>query len=96
VADLPTILLSVLTAMAGAATATAGLMLLTGALDAADLDEQTVIDQFETNTGWWVLYVALAVAGVVVQARWLDSMRRPIRQEWAASGGLRLHDPGRV
>lgn len=96
VADLPTILLTVLTALAGAATATAGLMLLTGALDAADLDEQAVIDHFETNAGWWIVYVALAITGVVVQARWLDSLRRPIRQEWAASGGRRFRDTSRA
>ncbi|MDY7103575.1 MAG: DUF4203 domain-containing protein [Actinomycetota bacterium] len=93
--DLPMLLLTTLTAVAGASAATAGLMLLTGAVDAADFDEGTVVQSFDTGGIWWFVYVGLAVVGVVLQVRALSSMRRSIRDQWVSGGGRSLFDPAR-
>ena len=88
---LPMLLLISLTALAGAATTVAGIMLLTGALTADDLGSQAVIARIEDSAGWWVLYALLAVAGVVLQVRFLDDVRRSVRAQWAADGGRELY-----
>lgn len=91
VGDLPMLLLTVLTALAGAATAVAGLMLLTGSLTADDLDSTAVVSRIDDSAGWWLLYVLLAVVGVVVQLRFVKEVRRTVRAQWAADGGRQLH-----
>jgi hypothetical protein len=91
VGDLPMLLLTVLTALAGAATAVAGLMLLTGSLTADDLDSTAVVSRIDDSAGWWLLYVLLAVVGVVVQLRFVKEGRRTVRAQWAADGGRQLH-----
>jgi len=85
------LLLISLTALAGAATTVAGIMLLTGALTADDLGSQAVIARIEDSARWWVLYALLAVAGVVLQVRFLDDVRRSVRAQWAADGGRELY-----
>jgi predicted outer membrane lipoprotein len=90
VGRLPMLLLTVLTALAGAATIVGGIMLLTGVLAAADLSSQAVVSRIDDSTGWWVLYLVLAVTGVVLQVRLLDDLRRSVREQWAADGGREL------
>ncbi|NIH69008.1 TM7S3/TM198-like domain-containing protein [Modestobacter marinus] len=87
VGRLPMLLLTVLTALAGSATIVAGVMLLTGALTADDLDSTAVVSRIEDSAGWWVLYVV----GVVVQVRFLDDVRRSVRAQWARDGGRQLY-----
>lgn len=71
-ADLPHVLLIVLSSFAGSSVAVFGVMLLTGPYDSESLlDEQTTATMAD-DWWWWVLYVALAVVGIVVQAQ-----RRP-------------------
>ena len=94
VGNLPLLLLTLLTAAAGAGTVVAGIMLLTGTLTAADLDSATVVSRIEDSAGWWVLYGALAVAGVVLQMRFLGDVRRSVRAQWTADGGRELYHPG--
>src|SRR5664280_1982162 len=89
-ADLPMILLVVLTAMAGAATLVAGCMLVAGSLNTADVGSTRVIQQIQQSPGWWILYVVVAAAGVVLQIRTTASIRRSLRAQWAADGGRRL------
>ena len=89
-ADLPMILLVVLTAMAGAATLVAGCMLVAGSLNTADVGSIRVIQQIQQSPGWWILYVVVAAAGVVLQIRTTASIRRSLRAQWAADGGRRL------
>lgn len=96
VGGLPMLLLTVLTAMAGAATIVAGIMLITGALTADDLGSQDVISRIDDSAGWWVLYAGLALAGVVLQVRFLGDSRRSVRAQWAADGGRALYDPARA
>lgn len=87
VGQLPMLLLTLLTALAGAGTVVAGIMLLTGSLTADDMGSEAVVSRIEDSAGWWVLYAALAVVGVVLQLRYLDDARRSVRDQWAADGG---------
>ena len=91
VGRLPMLLLTLLTGLAGAATIVAGIMLLTGSLSADDLDSAAVVSRIEDSAGWWVLYAVLAVAGIVLQLRYLGDVRRSVRAQWAADGGRELY-----
>ena len=91
VANLPMIVLTVLTAIAGAGTLVAGCMLMTGSMNTEDLHQATVIDRIQDAPEWWVLYVIVALAGVVVQARVVESWRRSLREQWAVDGGRHLY-----
>lgn len=95
VANLPMVLLTVLTALAGAATATTGAMILVGALDVDQLQGTTLVRSFEGEGIWWLAYAALAVVGIVSQVRTLESMMRPVRDEWVAADGRSLREPDR-
>ncbi|HLZ37894.1 MAG TPA: DUF4203 domain-containing protein [Mycobacteriales bacterium] len=91
VGDLPMLLLTVLTALAGAGTTVAGIMLLTGSLTADDLDSAAVVSRIDDSTGWWLLYILLAAVGIVLQLRVVKNVRRTVRAQWAADGGRQLH-----
>ena len=91
VGRLPMLLLTVLTALARAGTVVAGIMLLTGSLTGDDLGSEAVVARIDDSAGWWVLYAVLAVAGVVLQLRYLEDVRRSVRDQWAADGGGLLH-----
>lgn len=80
--DLPMVLLTVLTAMAGASATVGGLMLLTNVYEIEDLDQGTVTANVHDTPVWWAMYVALAIAGIVVQTRALESLSQSIRGEW--------------
>ena len=87
VGDLPMVVLTVLTAFAGATATVGGLMLLLGDLHTADLDQASVIERVHDSTGLWVLYAVLALAGIVAQFRELDSITRSVRSEWESQRG---------
>ncbi len=88
VSDLPMLLLIVLSALAGASAVTTGVMLLAGTLDASDLDTRTVTDQASHGWWWYAIYLALAVAGIVVQLRAAEQRRASVREAWAARRGV--------
>lgn len=87
VGDLPMIILTVLTAMAGATVVVGGLMLLAGTLDADDLDRADVVAIIRDEPAWWLLYALIAVLGIITQTRVLRSTKRSLRGQWAADGG---------
>ncbi|HEY6747236.1 MAG TPA: DUF4203 domain-containing protein [Mycobacteriales bacterium] len=91
VGQLPMLLLTVLTAVAGAGTVVAGIMLLTGSVTGDDLSSEAVVSRIDDSAGWWVLYAVLAVVGIVLQLRYLGDVRRSVRDQWAADGGRQLH-----
>lgn len=93
VGDLPMIILTILTATAGATAVVAGLMLLVGTLDANDLDRADVVAVIHDEPAWWLLYALIAVLGIIAQTRQLRSMEHSLRDQWAADGGrqLRVH-----
>jgi hypothetical protein len=90
VGNLPMLLLTLVTATAGAATMVGGAMLLTGGLTTDDLGSSAVVSRIDDSPGWWLLYALLAIAGAVLQLRLLDDIRRSVRAQWAADGGREL------
>lgn len=78
VTDLPHLLLIVLSTLAGASTTVTGLMLLTGAVDAADFTDPDVTTNVPHDWWWYVIYVALVFSGLVAQSRrrWDDTAWR--------------------
>lgn len=84
VADLPMILLVLLSALAGASAVTAGLMVLTGAIGTDDFTDEAVTGEAADDWWWYAIYLVLAVAGIVYQARFLGRMRGSMRDAWVA------------
>ena len=83
VGDLPMVVLVVLSALVGASTVVTGLMLLVGAADVSDFDRAITTQRIDDDWWWYLIYLALAVVGMVAQARLLSSLRAPMRQEWS-------------
>jgi hypothetical protein len=82
VADLPMVLLVVLSALAGASAVTAGVMVLTGAIGTDDFTDNAVTARADDDWWWYVLYVGLALVGVLYQARAMERMRGSMRDGW--------------
>jgi hypothetical protein len=82
VANLPMILLVVLSALGGASAIVTGIMLLVGSVDTQEFGNAAVTARIG-NDWWFLLYLALALFGVVVQARRTDQLRRSMRDSWA-------------
>lgn len=87
VADLPALLLFVLSALGGASTIVAGLMLLFGAVDTAEFASSAVTEQLDDDWWWYALYVVLAIAGMVSQLRSAERLDASLRDTWSARGG---------
>jgi hypothetical protein len=80
--NLPLVLLIVLSAFAGAGAITSGLMLLFGTIDTADFDHDRVTAQAGDDWWWYVVYLVLAIAGVVIQSRAAAGLTRSLRETW--------------
>lgn len=89
-ADLPMTLLTVLTALGGATVVTAGVMLLVGTLDVEDLGSGATTTTMEDSLLWTLLYLGVAIAGIVVQLRDTNRRRGGLRSSWANDGGRSL------
>lgn len=86
VGDLPTLLLVVLSAAAGASAITGGIMLLTGALGTDDITRSAAItEELNDDWYWYAIWIALAVVGIVAQIRFSDRMESEMRAAWAES-----------
>lgn len=83
VGDLPMVLLTVLTALAGASTIVAGLMLLVGTVDLEDFDIGDTTERVADNWWWFVIYGGLVVGGIVAQFTDIDRRRDTLREAWA-------------
>jgi hypothetical protein len=101
VGNLPMVVLTLLTATGGSTAIVGGLMLLTDAIDASDLDEGSVVARIQDDPAWWLLYALIAVLGVgsqlkALRARRDDGIGASVRQQWRADGGneLRPLPPG--
>jgi hypothetical protein len=87
VGDLPTILLVVLSAAAGASAITGGIMLLVGTLGTDDITRSAIItEELNDDWYWYVIWLAVAVGGIVAQVRYGDRMDAQMREAWQASG----------
>lgn len=81
--DLPMVLLTVLTALAGASTIVGGLMLLVGTVDVQDFDIGVTTETVADDWWWYVIYLGLAIAGVIAQFADVDRRRATLREAWA-------------
>lgn len=87
IGELPMVILTLLTATSGSLAVVGGLMLLFGSMDTSDLDRASAVQQIEDRPGWWLLFVVLAIAGVIGQIRTLGSLEESLRRQWVADGG---------
>lgn len=87
VGDLPMVLLTVLTALAGAATIVVGAMLLVGTVDVEDFDIGETTERVADNWWWYVVYGGLVVGGIIAQFTDVDRRRETLRQAWASGVG---------
>jgi hypothetical protein len=80
--DLPTVVLTVVTALSGATAAIGGVMLIVNRLDLADLGDDAVTSQIDASWGWWLAYLVLALAGVFAQVQATENVRASVRSTW--------------
>jgi len=85
--DLPMVLLTILTALAGASTVVGGLMLLFGTIDVDDFDIGVTTQNVADNWWWFVVYGGLVVGGIIAQFTDVDRRRETLRQAWATGVG---------
>ncbi len=83
VADMPMMLLIVLSALGGAAAITGGLLLMFGGVDVDDFTGE-VIEHADHGWWWYAIYVVLAVAGIMFQVRSTNRLKMSMREAWEA------------
>lgn len=84
VAELPMVLLIVLSALGGASAVTMGVMLLVGTANSGDFTSDGATEQIDAGWWWYVVYAVLALAGIVSQMRGAARIRGSMREAWAA------------
>lgn len=82
IVDLPSIVLILLSAVAGASATTFGIMLLAGAIDSEDLTAGEITSQVDNDWWWYAIYVVLLLVGVVLQTRSTEALRASMRENW--------------
>jgi Domain of unknown function (DUF4203) len=82
VGDMPMVLLTVLTALAGATVVTTGLMLLTGAVDIGDFDSAATTEDVNDDWWWYATYIGLAIVGAISQFRANEVREDTLRAAW--------------
>ncbi len=87
IGDLPMVLLTVLTAFAGAAAIVAGLMLLFGVTELGDFDSAQTTEALADDWWWYAIYLALAVGGMIAQFLDVDRRRDTLRDAWSTGIG---------
>jgi hypothetical protein len=86
VGDLPTILLVLLSAGAGASAIVGGIMLLTDTLDTEEITVSAAItEQLNDHWYWYALWVGAAITGVVVQVMAAGRMSANMREAWSTT-----------
>lgn len=82
--NMPMIVLAVASSVAGAVSIVAGLMLLFGTLNSADLTRSSFNSALHSGWFWYALLLVLALIGIVAQTRQRLVMRRSINEVWYA------------
>lgn len=81
--ELPMILLTLLSAMAGAALMLGGVALLLDTVQLEQIgDNATITDTVNGGPWWFIIFGGLTVLGIIFQIRYLDDMRRTVREQW--------------
>lgn len=83
--DMPMVILTVLTALAGASTIVAGVMLVFGVIELDDLGSGVTTEQLDDDWWWYALYGALAVAGMITQLGDTARRRATLRDAWSST-----------
>lgn len=82
VANLPMMLLVVLTALTGAAMVVVGLLIVVGSLESTELTSASTTQALELGWGWWLLAALLVVVGIVSQVSTTERLSRSMREAW--------------
>jgi hypothetical protein len=83
-ANMPMIVLIVVSSFAGAASIVAGLMLLVGSIDSGDFTRSDFTNTVNDSWGWYLTLLALALVGIFAQAAQKVIMQRTVREVWYA------------
>ncbi len=89
-ADVPMVLLTVLTALAGSSVVVGGLMLLFGVVSTDDFTSPGTTEALDDDWWWYVLTAAIAVTGIGAQLRATARLHASLRASWVESGGREL------
>ena len=81
-ANLPMLVLAILSSIAGAVSVVAGLMLVFGSLNSSDFTQAAFTQAVNDGWGWYLTLLALVLVGVVAQVRQRAEWRRTIRETW--------------
>ena len=81
VSDLPMVLLTVLSALAGASAITTGVMLLADEITTGEFTDDTITSG---HNEWWVIamYLILVISGIVAQTRARGAVGGSMRESW--------------
>ncbi len=85
VGNMPMVLLTLLTALAGATVITSGIMLLVGAVDTDDFDAGGTTASVNDDWWWYAIYVGLAVVGIISQWTTTAQRQATLREAWYSS-----------
>lgn len=77
--------LVVLTAFGGSSAIVFGLMMLFDTVSTSDLKRASFTERLDEGWFWWVLYVAIAIVGIVIQSRLVASLRTSARAQWQSA-----------
>lgn len=80
--NLPLVIMLVFSAFAGASAIVTGFMLLVGRIDADQFTNAAFTEAVHLAPGWYVLYLILAVIGIIVQFRFVTSPFAGMRDQW--------------
>lgn len=80
VVDLPRVMLTLVTALGGAAAVTVGLMLFAGAVDGDDLSSADVVTRIEFDWWWFAIYLIVSVTGMVSQTRSAQQLHLSVQE----------------
>lgn len=92
IANLPMVVLVVLSALSGGSLIVTGLMLVLGTLTASDLTDPTATQDVEGR--WWLIYAVIVLLGLVAQLRSLDRWRASVHEQWGSARGGRSVSAG--
>ena len=87
ISSLHRVVLTVMTALCGAAVCVAGLMLAVNTIDRTDLGVDHTTVRVAHTPWWWIAGLALALVGGVVQTIKGERHRVTMRDRWVDAGG---------